>query len=110
MTAERDITVDGVDYCVGFEWTVHSYRENYGADADGRRGRMMDMREAYFERFLCIERYDESGMTEFQPGTGALEPATVNAFLANIDAYIDSDDAYRDIQDDDEPDYDDRDD
>ena len=22
MTAERDITVDGVDYCVGFEWTV----------------------------------------------------------------------------------------
>ncbi len=105
FTGAKDITVGDVTYYVEFDWTASAWRENYGADADGNRGRMMDMREAEMGHILKVERYDDSGMTELEPGTAALDVSTVNAILADIETYIDSDDAY-DFAGEDEPEID----
>lgn len=39
---EFDTVINGQDVCIGFTRTTVYGRENYGADADGRRGMMID--------------------------------------------------------------------
>jgi hypothetical protein len=43
---EHDVAVNGEDFCIGFRIGFDWYRENYGADADGRRGEMRTFVEA----------------------------------------------------------------
>ena len=83
--SEMDMTIDGRDYAVTFAWIVTGWRENYGADADGNRGQMTDMRETDLDR---VDVTDENG----DPVT--LAPAAMDEVRAKLEAYIDSDDAY----------------
>lgn len=79
---EQDVSVDGVDYCVSFRLVTAHSRENYGADADGRRGVLMDFREPH-ATLTKVERYDDAGMTDIP--LDQVEPALHHAILAKLE-------------------------
>jgi hypothetical protein len=75
---EFDAVINGVDVCISFTRTSVFGRENYGADADGNRGMMINTIDADEYTQVSVEWEDEHGrertfpMDEFPSAFGIM--------------------------------------
>jgi hypothetical protein len=98
---EQDVTVEGVDYCVGFRLVTEHSAERYGADADGNRGVLRDYREPH-ATLTKVERYDDAGMIELP--LGEIPAPLQHAILAKLEEVERAVEAEWPYRDDDEAD------
>jgi hypothetical protein len=82
-----------LDVCIGFMRTTVWDRENYGADADGNRGMMMDFVDS--DEYTCITvswHITDTEMVSF-PAVNLPGTVTIEAVNAAIEAYMESHEA-----------------
>lgn len=83
-----DATVAETDVHISFMRTTKWGWENYGADADGRRGMMMQMIDADDYTCIIVEYHVTDAKTKQFPGDGLPEGVTIEAVYAAIETYM----------------------
>lgn len=79
---------DGSMVCINFDRVTEGHRENYGADADGRRGMMMPMIDRDDAENVRVERYIDDTQTSEPLRLMDLAEGEVKQILAAIDQYL----------------------
>lgn len=84
-----DIALDGIDLCIEFDRvTSFDTDPNYGADADGRRGRPMTFIDEDAAKNIVVSWEDDKNTYDDVPLT-ALPEARRKGILDIVSAYLD---------------------